>query len=94
MSDLIGIVSDRYRSRDGRDFTVQARGAASGHVWYGWLAFLPFDDRSVLETDRETTQPNRAALEYWARGLEPLYLDGALERASRSQRRLRERPLA
>jgi hypothetical protein len=29
----------------------------------------------------ETTQPDRAALEYWASGIEPIYLDGALARA-------------
>ena len=27
------------------------------------------------------TQPARAALEYWATGVEPIYLDGALARA-------------
>ena len=32
-------------------------------------------------TDRETTQPNLRALEYWATGLTPAYLEGALDRA-------------
>jgi len=35
----------------------------------------------VLRTEQETSQPNRAAIEYWADGLEPIYLDGALARA-------------
>jgi hypothetical protein len=35
----------------------------------------------VLVTQQETSQPNRAALEYWADGLEPIYLEGALARA-------------
>ena len=35
----------------------------------------------VLRTDQETSQPNRSALEYWADGLEPIYLEGALARA-------------
>jgi hypothetical protein len=41
----------------------------------------------------ETTQPNREALAYWASGLEPVYLEGALERAitSRSERRTRSK---
>ena len=36
---------------------------------------------AVLHSPRETTQPNLAALEYWASGLTPVYLAGALERA-------------
>ena len=38
-------------------------------------------------------QANREALEYWAGGIEPVYLAGALERAiaSRSERRARSR---
>jgi hypothetical protein len=93
MFEIIHSISDSYRSSDGRPFQVQVRGAQSGHVWYGWLAFLPLDDGPVLETDRETTQPNRDALGYWASGLEPLYLDGAFERASRPQRHLRDQLL-
>jgi hypothetical protein len=30
---------------------------------------------------KETSQPNRDAIEYWALGLEPIYLEGALARA-------------
>jgi len=43
--------------------------------------FAPADGSPPLATPRETTQSNRAALEYWARGLEPIYLEGALVRA-------------
>jgi hypothetical protein len=39
------------------------------------------DGRGILSTSRETTQPNRQALIYWATGLEPVYLEGAFERA-------------
>ena len=35
----------------------------------------------ILRTDQGTSQPNRAAIEYWADGLEPIYLEGALARA-------------
>jgi hypothetical protein len=31
-------------------------------------------------TDRETTQSSREAVAYWATGLEPIYLEGALKR--------------
>jgi len=51
-------------------------------MWEGWLEFVPASaDLSVLRTSRETTQPDRRALDYWASGLEPLYLAGAFERA-------------
>ena len=51
-------------------------------TWEAWLEFHPTDiGQPVLRTDQETSQPNRAAIEYWADGLEPIYLDGALARA-------------
>ena len=50
-------------------------------TWEGWLEFHPTQGTGqVLRTDQETSQPNRSALEYWADGLEPIYLDGALAR--------------
>jgi hypothetical protein len=51
-------------------------------TWEGWLEFHPTDvSKPTLRTDQETSQPNRTALEYWADGLEPVYLEGALVRA-------------
>jgi hypothetical protein len=51
-------------------------------TWEGWLEFHPTNaSQPVLRTDQETSQPNRTALEYWAGGLEPIYLEGALARA-------------
>ena len=51
-------------------------------TWVGWLEFHPTDsNHPVLITERETSQPNRTALEYWADGLEPVYLEGAFARA-------------
>ena len=50
-------------------------------TWEGWIEFHPAGGGEVLLTDQETSQPNRAALEYWADGLEPVYLDGAFARA-------------
>jgi hypothetical protein len=65
----------------GRIYTPQAcgRGREDG-IWEGWLEFVPNDGSLVLRSQRETTQPNRTALEYWASGLTPIYLKGALER--------------
>ncbi len=51
-------------------------------TWEGWIEFHPTDsNHPVLITEQETSQPNRTALEYWADGLEPIYLEGAFARA-------------
>lgn len=51
-------------------------------TWEGWIEFHPTDTANpVLSTEQETSQPNRPALEYWADGLEPVYLEGAFARA-------------
>jgi hypothetical protein len=51
-------------------------------TWEGWLEFHPTNTaQQILRTDQETSQPNRAAIEYWADGLAPIYLEGALARA-------------
>src|SRR4029450_206380 len=49
--------------------------------WEGWVEYEPTDRSPVLRTPRETTQPQRTDLEYWAGGLTAVYLEGALERA-------------
>jgi hypothetical protein len=50
-------------------------------LWEGWVEFEPTDGSVPLRTPRETTQPTLATLEYWAAGLTPVYLEGALSRA-------------
>lgn len=51
-------------------------------TWIGWLEFDPENtNKSSLRTEQETSQPNRTAVEYWATGLEPIYFEGAFERA-------------
>lgn len=50
--------------------------------WEGWLEFTALDSsHSPIATERETTQPNRRDLEYWATGLSRVYIEGALGRA-------------
>jgi hypothetical protein len=51
--------------------------------WVGRIRFTPVGGSSAIETDRETTQPSRPDLVYWARGLTYFYLEGALNRARR-----------
>jgi hypothetical protein len=51
-------------------------------TWEGWLEFHPIDkSKPVLRTGEETSQPSRTAIKYWAFGLEPIYLEGAVARA-------------
>ena len=65
----------------GRTYTARSVGAElSSNLWEGWIEFVS-DDGSLLRTGRETTQPNLTDLEYWATGVTPVYLEGALERA-------------
>jgi hypothetical protein len=58
----------------------QAYGRTADNLWRGWIVFTN-EAGETVETGVETTQPDRAALEYWASGIEPIYLDGALARA-------------
>ena len=69
---------------DGRLYRARACGVGTGSgTWEGWIEFDPIDPSSskTLRTARETTQPNRKDTEYWATGLTPVFLEGALSRA-------------
>ena len=57
---------------------------ADDGMWDGWIEFEPADGGPVLRTPRETKQPKRTDLDYWAGGLSAAYLEGALERAIHS----------
>jgi hypothetical protein len=78
-------------SDDGRAFIPRACGAPlDGNVWQGWIEFVAADNGEVVRTPRETTQPNRPDIAYWATGLTPVYLEGALERALYPRVEIRE----
>ena len=64
-------------------YTARVMGARreDDGMWEGWIEFVPSDGTAILRTSRETVQSNLQALRYWATGLEPTYLDGALDRA-------------
>lgn len=68
-------------ANDGRRFIPRACGRSAGNAWEGWIEFVPVDFGPPVRTPRETEQPNRADLLYWAQGLTQVYLDGALARA-------------
>ena len=83
MAEMIQQYTNHFQDENGVTYTVMARGEESvSGTWEGWLEFHPIDKAMpVWVTGRETTQPKRSALEYWASGLEPLYFEGAFERA-------------
>lgn len=62
-------------------------------MWDGWLEFVPIDGGSeVLIGSVESRQPMRHDLVYWATGLTPVFLEGALQRA-RNPVTVRVRPV-
>jgi hypothetical protein len=83
MAELIHEHTTHVRAPEGPKFVARTYGEErSDGTWIGWLEFAPINEPiSKLRTDRETSQPNRQALEYWSTGLEPVYIKGAFERA-------------
>jgi hypothetical protein len=72
---------------DGTRYTARACGRErQDGLWEGWLEFEDGKTGQALRTVRETTQPNLADLTYWATGLSPVYLEGALARTLRAPR--------
>jgi len=73
-------------AEDGRRFVARVYSAPQprGVLWDAWLVFFPEDGGPPVVGDRETEQRPQD-IRHWASGLEPIYLDGALERAERAQ---------
>ena len=68
-------------SRDGHQYRAQACGRERENgQWEAWLEFEDVTTGEVQRSQRETTQPNQADAVYWATGLSPVYLEGALYR--------------
>ena len=87
MDERIHTYAERVTDASGARYSVHAHGERNDlGTWYGWLVFEPETGGETLHTERETTQPERDDLEYWAAGLEPIYLDGALGRARPGER--------
>jgi len=83
MTVLLQEYSAEVVGPDGATYVVRSYGEerADG-TWTGWLEFDPVDGRKPSrKTSQETSQPNLKAIEYWATGLEPIYFEGAFERA-------------
>lgn len=74
------------RDAEGRAYVAEAHGRrAETGLWEGWLEFMAVGRGVVLRTGVETTQSTRRGLVYWASGLQPSYVDGALTRAMRER---------
>jgi hypothetical protein len=79
---------DAVTSDEGKNYTARACGSTMADgKWQGWIEFVPLGAGEPLRSSRETTQPNRQDTLYWATGLTPIYLQGALRRAQRPQAR-------
>jgi hypothetical protein len=77
---------------NGNPYSAQVAGRRAGHVWEGWIEFAALDGSDVRRSPRETTQPDREALTYWATGLSPTYLEGAFQRALEPRSRVVDAP--
>lgn len=83
MPEQIQRLTTTVRSGTGEEFEASVLGEErKDGTWSGWLEFRPMAEScATRRTSQETSQPNRAALAYWASGLEAIYLEGALARA-------------
>lgn len=83
MSEVLVQFDEPMSDSAGAMYYAQAAGRQrEDGLWEGWLEFIGMSEsaRSIC-SERETTQPNRSDLEYWAQGLSRVYLQGALARA-------------
>jgi len=84
VAELLVTYTVPTKSPSGDLYYARALGQkADDGLWEGWLEFQLAGDESVLITRRETEQPNRDDLMYWAQGLTDVYLEGALQRILR-----------
>ena len=89
MAELLVEFDTTIRADDGTNWHPQVWGGiADDNLWEGWIEFLPAgaEDREPIRSGRETEQPKRTDLMYWAQGLTQVYLEGALQRALRNER--------
>jgi hypothetical protein len=81
VAEVLLAFAEPIASEDGVMYVARACGAAVDHHFQGWLEFTEVNGTRVVRSARETTQPNREDLVYWATGLTKVYLEGALGRA-------------
>jgi hypothetical protein len=74
-----GVIESRVAKRYRASATGRIR---SDGMWEGWIEFVDLAEDERLRTDIETMQSNERAFRYWAAGVGPTYLEGALRRAT------------
>ena len=95
MAEVLAEYSDVVISQAGKRSIARACGApAPSGQWQGWIEFIEMATGRALRSGRETTQPNPVDTVYWATGLTPIYLEGALRRALHPLIRPTARPAA
>lgn len=86
MTETIHRFSRPLVDAEGRAYVAEAHGReGESGLWVGWIVFSGVGRSVVLQTGIESHQPDRRALAYWASGLQPSYLEGALTRAMRAR---------
>jgi hypothetical protein len=94
MQEVLVKFDEPMSDPDGAWYFAQVAGRQrEDGLWEGWLEFIGMNEgaRSIC-SDRETTQPNRTGLEYWAQGLTRVYLQGALARAESCAEPVQRKP--
>jgi hypothetical protein len=82
MAEVFVTFTDPITGSDGRVYMGRVCGGEmEDGRWQGWIEFEAADGSTVIRSPRETTQPDRTDLAYWATGLTAVYLEGSLERA-------------
>ena len=82
MAEVLVQFANPVLDEAGQAYVARACGAPMPDGrWQGWIEFVPDGEGPAVRSGRETTQPNRVDAEYWATGLTPVYLEGALHRA-------------
>ena len=73
MAEVLVDYENTIAGADGSRWAARACGRQGpGNLWEGWIEFVPLDGGSPLRGRRETTQPSRDDLVYWATGITPL----------------------
>lgn len=93
MAEVFVEFAEPVVAKDGRAYIARACGGPTDQgVWQGWVEFVPLNGGLPVRSSRETTQPNREDTAYWATGLTPVYLEGALDRALNPLTKMPPRP--
>ena len=82
MAELLASFDGPVSHKTGRYHARAVGRQAEDGMWEGWFEFEPTDsDAPVVVGSVETRQPEFHDLTYWATGITPIFLEGALDRA-------------